>query len=81
MTGRHTNKNTVGLVSLWKMPVRAGIRVLGRKDLIVTGTCRLCLVGLDTLVPSSTNPLDVGLEKFQCFFLSRTKICPLPGEN
>ncbi len=61
VTGSHGNRKRMGLISRWSAPlgrlsVRADIRVLGRKDTIVTGTCRLRLVGIDSLELSSSNP-------------------------
>ncbi len=45
MTGGHGSREKVGMVSRWsaplcRPPVRAGIGVLGMKNMIVTGTCR-----------------------------------------
>ncbi len=45
MTGGHGNRKRLGLVSRWSVPlcrppVGAGIRVLGMKNMIVTGACR-----------------------------------------
>ncbi len=52
MTGSHGNRKRVGLC---RPPVRTGILVLGRNKMIVTGACRLHLVGMDSLDFSSSN--------------------------
>ncbi len=63
MAESHGNRKVVGPVSrlsapLCLLPGRVAIRVLARKGMIVTGTCRLRLVGMDYLELRSSNPLS-----------------------
>ncbi len=70
----------MGLVSrlsapLCKLPVRTDIRVRGWMDIIVTETCRLPLVGIDSLELSSSYPI-LDLLLFAAFIFD--KIYPAP---
>ncbi len=96
MTAGHGNRKRVGLVSRWsaprcRPPVWAGIRVLGMENMIVTGTCgqkrffgtqfvksSIGSVGwMDTLAGNE----DESPGRFQLFFLSVIRTCPLLVEN
>ncbi len=43
---------------LRRLHVRAGLRVLGRKEMFITGICRLRLFGIDSLELSSPNAMS-----------------------
>ncbi len=60
VAGSHASRKLVdrvnqGSMPRYRPPVRAGIRVLGMKNMIGTGTCRLRLVGIDSRGLSSSN--------------------------